>query len=133
MSERGTIINVARKQQINDFSRLKFGNITPTDIDGLIEYKNLAYVFLEVKYGNAPFPDGQRIALERLSNDVDLAGKKSIVIIGQHEISNTSESVDAAICWVRKYFYKGSWRLPKSPITVIEAIIAFLELEKIKI
>jgi hypothetical protein len=46
------IQNVGRKQQINDFSELRFGNITPTDMDGCIECKDKAYIFIEIKYMN---------------------------------------------------------------------------------
>jgi Holliday junction resolvase-like predicted endonuclease len=128
MSERGVIRNVERKQQINDFSKLIIGKITPTDIDGVIEYKNKAYVFIEVKYNEAELPDGQRIALERMSKDLDKSGKQTMILVAQHSVADTSVSVDVAKCQVRKYYYKSNWRPPKNPITVIEAINIFKEI-----
>ena len=44
-NNRGVIQNRDRKKQIIDFSGLKYGKITPTDIDGLIEYKDKAMMF----------------------------------------------------------------------------------------
>ena len=38
--QRGVILNPARMQQIVSFEGMKYGTITPTDIDGFIEYKN---------------------------------------------------------------------------------------------
>ena len=51
---RGKIQFRARKKQILDFSnlRLKY-RITPTDMDGLIEYRNRIRFFIEMKYRNA--------------------------------------------------------------------------------
>jgi hypothetical protein len=127
MSERGKILNVARKQQINDFAGLIYGTITPTDIDALIDYKNRAYILIEVKYGKAKLPFGQKLALERLVKDTENI-KKSIAIVAEHYIHNTDQQIDISICNVREYFYKGQWRSPKDKITVKEAIDKFLKL-----
>jgi len=48
---KGVIHAPQRATQLRDYSGLLFGNITPTDIDGLIEYKNIGYVIIELKYG----------------------------------------------------------------------------------
>jgi len=40
---RGKIEHRDRARQIRDFSNLRYGNITPTDIDGLIEYQNKCF------------------------------------------------------------------------------------------
>lgn len=61
----GQIENRARKQQILDFSGLVFGKITPTDIDGMIEYHGKAFVYYEFKYLNADTKYGQRTAFEQ--------------------------------------------------------------------
>ena len=48
-----------RAKQIIDFTGLQWDTITPTDIDGLIEYKNKAMVFMEFKHNDAQMPKGQ--------------------------------------------------------------------------
>lgn len=124
---RGEIVNVARAQQINDFSGLIYGKITPTDIDGMIEYKNKGYVFFEVKYKDKDLPFGQRLALERLVNDVSTKDKKSIALIIEHYISDTNEGVPIAECYVREIYYCGEkkWRKPKYKNTSKQLINTF--------
>ena len=39
-----------------DFTGLRWGKITPTDIDGFVEIRDKAYVFIEVKYSNTFAP-----------------------------------------------------------------------------
>ena len=75
MNERGVINNIQRAQQINDFSNLLYGKITPTDIDGMIEYRGKLYIFFEIKYKDKDMPFGQRLALERLVKDLTYANK----------------------------------------------------------
>lgn len=126
MNTRGIIQNVARAQQINDFSGLCIGKITPTDIDGVIEYQDKAYVFIEMKYQNKELPFGQKLALERLVNDTAKAGKTSIVLVIEHEVHNTSEIIDVGNCYVRNYFFNDSWNTPNEKITAGNAVKAFL-------
>lgn len=128
MNERGKIKNPKRKQQINDFSGLIYGKITPTDIDGLIEYKNKAYIFIEVKYNDALLPYGQKLALERLVKDTATNGKRSIAIIAQHDVSNTNESIFVSECKVRATFLdeRNQWKIINQNISVKQCIDAFL-------
>lgn len=128
MTERGKIRNIGRKQQINDFSGLRYGNITSTDLDGVIEYHNKAYIFIEVKYGDAELPDGQRIAIERLVNDTGQS-KISIALVVEHGVDDVNEPVPVAECDVRKYYLSTvkKWKPPKKPITAKELIDAFIE------
>ena len=103
---RGVINNVARKQQINDFKDLRFGSITPTDLDGVIEYRDKAYVFYEIKYLDAELPHGQRLCLERLVHDTLKAGKRAIALIVEHSVHSTEEHIPVAQCHVREFFFK---------------------------
>lgn len=125
---RGEIIHAARAQQINDFSGLLFGKITPTDIDGLIEYKNKAYVLLEVKYNNKDLPYGQRLAIQRLINDVSNSGKAAIALIADHDVEDTALSVPVAECAVRELYHyrERRWRPPKHSMTTRQVIESFL-------
>lgn len=57
------IRNRFRAKQLIDFGGLQYEQITPTDIDGLIEYRNIAYIIYEFKYADAEMPFGQRLAI----------------------------------------------------------------------
>jgi len=106
ITQRGQITFRDRARQIRDFSGLLFGNITPTDIDGLIEYHGKAYVFIEVKLSDAILPDGQRLALERLTDDLHRV-KPTLLIVARHDVVNPDDDIDVAIAIVAEYRYKG--------------------------
>lgn len=127
MKERGVFHNTARAQQLNNFNNLVMETITPTDIDGLIEYKNKAYVFFEVKYLATELPFGQRLALERLASDVSKANKKAIVIVASHEVEDVAQGIDVSVCPVRCYYLYGKWHNPKQETTVKDAIKAYID------
>ena len=60
---RGKILYPERRQQIIDFGGLRYGNSTPTDIDGFIEYKDKARVLIEIKYRDNPISNGKLLRL----------------------------------------------------------------------
>ena len=124
--ERGKINNPKRKQQILSFEDLRFGNITPTDIDGVIEYKNKKYIFFEVKYGKAKLPSGQKLAIERLVKDIN-ENKKAIAIILEHNIHNPNNVVNVSTCLVRELYNGKIWRPPKYNIKLKELINKFIQ------
>ena len=109
MPNRGKINNRERAKQINDFSNLKYGSITPTDIDGLIEYHKNAYVIIEIKYNNAEMPPGQMWALERLTDDLEKSGKPTICILANHNIDDPEKDVDVSNTIVIKYRRNKKW------------------------
>lgn len=116
----GKIRNRQYGTQLRDFSGLRFGNITPTDVDGLIEYKNWGYVLIETKYRDNELPDGQRLALERLCDDLQRI-KPTLLIIASHE---TNGDIDVAEISVAEYRFKGKWRVREG--TTKELITSFL-------
>ena len=128
IAQRGQIVFRDRARQIRDFSGLLFGNITPTDIDGLIEYHGKAYVFIELKFSGAQIPYGQKLALERLVDDLRLAGKPSLCIIAEHNAMNTEDDIDVANAIVIEYRQKGKWLSPHKEYRVSEMVEKFLEL-----
>lgn len=128
MIERGEIRNVERKQQINNFKDIRYGNITPTDIDGIIEYKDKAYIIFEIKYGNTKLPYGQRLAIQRLVVDIGKANKKVLAIIAEHHVDNTQQQVDASSCDVREVLLstEREWREPNHAMKLRECIDLFI-------
>lgn len=103
------IQNRSRAKQLIDFSNLKFGNIYPTDIDGLVEYKNKAIALFELKHGDTEMPEGQRLALRRMIDDSRAAGKQAVLFVCEHHVDDCNVDVDASQAIVRKFYYNGEW------------------------
>lgn len=122
------INNPQRMKQLIDFQGLAVdGYIYPTDIDGLIEYKDSEYILFEVKYGNAEVPFGQKLALQRMVDDFTKSGKQAVVFICEHTVRDPDKPVIAAWCKVREIYYGGEhqWRKPSKELTVREAVDDF--------
>jgi len=119
---RGVIQNRKFALQINDFSALKFGKITPTDIDGFMDFGNKHFVYLETKHAGADLPYGQKLALERLCDATTKAGIKSVVIVAEH---NTAGDIDVGNLLVKKYYFNGQWTNQFREITVRNAVEKF--------
>lgn len=106
---RGDLYNPKRASQLRDYSGLRYGNITPTDIDGIIEYQNKAYVILEFKHKNsAAISKGQNLCLERLTDDLANTGKPVLCIIAIHD-TEYGQKIDAGNTVVQRYRYCGIW------------------------
>jgi len=119
--QRGKISYHNRARQQRDYSGLRYDNVTPTDIDGIIDYHNQAWIILELKYLDAELPYGQRLAFERLTDDLAQV-KPAIFIIASHDIENTSVDIPAAECSVFSYRKDFAWHIPQNPVTVKELI-----------
>ena len=128
MSIRGVISHRARAKQLNDFRNLRFErNITPTDIDGFLDFDNKLFVWFELKYRDAgTFGTGQRKALERMCDAAVASGRRAFVILAVHQVEDTNEDVDVAICIVHSIYYhqggKGKWHPQPGEPTVKESI-----------
>lgn len=127
---RGTIQHRERARQIIDFSGIRYGNITPTDIDGFFEYHNRVFVFCEMKLTGAQLPDGQRMAIERLVDNLDYAGKHVVAFVCDHDVEETAQDVVAAETIVRTIYYHGRWHLPTHEKTLKWWIDSFLNFAK---
>lgn len=107
---RGKIQYRDRARQIIDFSNLRYGNITPTDIDGLIEYHDKAVLFLEYKYLDAEMPRGQKIAYERIVNDIQRNKDKDCALfVCSHDVHDCNQDIDASKAVVMKIYWHGEW------------------------
>lgn len=124
MADRGVIANRERAKQIISFRGLHFGNITPTDIDGLIEYKNQCFLLVEFKHFSKPdMPKGQRVALERLAVSLN----KPTLLLHAIHYTYAHEDIDAASCEVLRYFWHGQWVAMDDQRTVRELATGFFE------
>lgn len=122
---RGEIQNRERARQLRDFTGLRFGNITPTDIDGFVEFQDRLFVWMEAKLRDVPLCDGQRLALERLCDAVAATGRTAVVLILEHD-TEPAQDIDFASCPVRELRYQHEWREPIRPIKCKEAINVLL-------
>lgn len=107
-ANRGKIQHEEYARRIVDFSGMRYGNITPTDIDGVIEYHDTRIVFFEFKYGNAPIPNGQKMALERIVDNCANAGKLAILCICRHKAPE-GQHIDAAQSLVSDVYIGGGY------------------------
>ncbi len=117
-SNRGKIQFPQRMRQVVNFDGCKFGTITPTDIDAIIDYKNKAWVIIEAKLNGVPVPRGQILAFERQIDDLSCSGKKAICIVADHNVSDPSTPIVIADCIVRQIYYNSEWRTIRKTWTV---------------
>jgi len=115
----GTFRNRDYAQQLKIFKGLCFGKIAPTDIDAFLDFNNEVFIFIETKHGTSKLPFGQKLALERLCNACNDAGKRSFVLVAHHD---SDGDIDVAGIPVTEYYYRGQWLKPKEPKNVRQAI-----------
>lgn len=107
--KRGTIKNNECAHQTIRFDGIRYGTITPTDIDALIEYHDIAVIIYEFKYIGAPMKDGQRIAIERIIDDIQDSGKYAIAFLCEHFVKDPSEDVYAKDALVNMVYFEREW------------------------
>ena len=121
---RGLIRN-RRFKQVNDFSGLRYGKITPTDIDGFLDFANTWFVFLEAKFAGAVMPYGQRLALERLTDAVK-PPQFAVLLVSEHN-HEPDEDIEMASAKVIETRYCYRWiDVGERELTVKRAIDLFL-------
>ena len=113
MAERGEIRNLDHARQLVLFKGMRWGTITPTDIDGFIDFRNRLFIFLEVKYGDEPVPMGQRIALERLCKNSVSDNRTACALIVRHNVKGAD--IEVAKMPGSEIYYKGEWKGIKNP------------------
>lgn len=121
--KRGTVQHDKRIRQLVRFSGIKYGSITPTDIDMSLDYHKKLFVFCEFKLKGTEVLDGQKMHLEAL---VDGLGQNAIAFICEHDIEDASQDVIAADAIVKSYYYCGEWTKAKNAKTVKWCIDWFL-------
>ena len=124
---RGKIYNRERAQQLRDFSGLRFGNITPTDIDGYVEFNDTLFIWIEGKSRGNDLPYGQKLALTRMCQIIHGTtnhwGKvrTAVVIVVEYD-TPADQDIDYAQAGVACVFYDGKWIEPSQPVTLRQEI-----------
>lgn len=122
-SQRGIVTNRARNLQVRDFSGLKFGKITPTDVDAAIEFDGRLFIFIEAKFAGTPILYGQKLFLQRLAGGIDNQPQRyGTAIIADH-YSPSDEDINVAQMIVREVWWKNQWLEPKiTNSTVLQVV-----------
>lgn len=129
--QRGVIQNRARKQQIADMSGLRYEKITPTDLDGFMDFGNRLFVFIEGKFIATPVLFGQQLAIDRLCDATNNPPQRySFAIIADH-YHPCDEDIDFANMTVRTIRQNGKWNAPLQKAltvrTAIDRMVAYTE------
>lgn len=124
-SDRGEFKYKDRAKQLFSFGGMvRRRGITPTDLDGLIDYNGKAFVLLEGKFVGAPFLRGQKMALENIVDALYKSEIEAILLLFNHTVP-PEEMVKVAEQKVIMYYYENAWREPKQETTVLDAIEMF--------
>lgn len=92
---RGTIKHINRFKQVISFEGMeRLRKITPTDIDGFIDYGGKFFIYMECKHENKNLEYGQRLAMESVVKSHTKAGHKACAIWFTHN----SASDEVIIC-----------------------------------
>lgn len=115
---RGIIQNKSRFKQPISFEGMTHNDISPTDIDAIIDYGNKCFILYEVKYEDAPIPCGQAIAFERIVRALRSTGVAAFALHCRHHVSSTDEPIVLADTEVVAFFDNTSpyWRKFDNPI-----------------
>jgi hypothetical protein len=97
-------------RQLCDFGGLRYGSITPTDVDGYVEFGDRLFIFVEAKFVGGVMKRGQRLALERLVDAIHSPPRRyAAAILVNHE---SAGDVDMAGTNVVLWRWGGVWRRP---------------------
>lgn len=88
--------------------QLPTSEISPTDIDGIINISQKMWAVIESKRQGVPLPAGQRIMIEELLKDWHKAGKPAIVIIVEHNIDSDKDIILRRDCVIREIYHYNS-------------------------
>ena len=116
----GVYTHPDKGRQLIRFDGIQYGKISPTDIDGIIEYHDRIWIIYEAKYRNSPLCAGQRTLLERFVRCMGAIGKHAIAVICEHDVADHQDDVYLAHCPVRAIYNTENmvWRPPSYAVTV---------------
>lgn len=104
--------------QALDFNGVEMGRIYPSDCDWIIELDNKFLILGEVKYKGTPLKTGQRLMLERISDNWSKAdeGNRSVVLKCEHEHPDENTNIPLRNTEVTFVYKDGMWERESSPL-----------------
>ena len=105
--------------------RSGYMNVSPTDIDGLIQLDIIdCFILFELKYKGDP-SNGQAHAFESLVDAVSAGGKNAVLFIAEHN-AKQNEVIYAKDSIVKEIYYEGRWVKQTKSTTLYERINNFI-------
>jgi hypothetical protein len=134
-ASRGVFQDASLAKQLVSFEGLKFRgrngvcNVTPTDIDGLVQLdKEKCFIFFELKHSGA-VPYGQATALAKLADFVQAGGANCVVFVAVHNTPR-EQTIMAKDAIVRDIYWKGKWYSEHKKRTLREIALNFVDFIK---
>ena len=124
MTPIGKIRNEQYVSRKRDFSGLRYGPCTPTDIDALLELDDEVFIFIEAKYKDTTMSKGQRLALERMTDAIAHDGRHAIALVVSHGDEDVIDYAQLPVRMMRESH--GSWIKPVGCVTTRDACDAFI-------
>ena len=128
---RGTFQSEDRAKQLVSFDGFKFNgrngkaNVTPTDIDGLIQLDNEdCFIFFELKYSGG-VAAGQGCALEKLVDAVASGGKDCVLFVATHN-TKAPKTIIAKDAIVNSLYWRGKWLQSSKGFNLLYAINSYI-------
>lgn len=122
--KRGAVRDVVKYTQLKDYTKMCYGTITPTDIDGSMDFGPNVFVFLELKHEGKDLPRGQELHLERLCDALYRGGNHSLAVVATHGCGST-EMIPVHECSVERFRYMLEWNRPGRACTCKELVDRF--------
>lgn len=124
---RGRYEHRARAKQLLLFDGLRWGNITPTDLDTFIDFGGRAFVLVELKLAGTELKRGQELAIERAVDTWNMGGVTTLALVATHGVEDPNEDVvvaDAFVVRLRIGYpnMPGAWQDASKPCTVRDAV-----------
>jgi hypothetical protein len=125
LHERGQVYRAERAEQLRDYSGLSLpGGVTPTDVDGYIEIQDKLYIIFELKHTGAEVPYGQELALQRMIDALEDAGKEALLCFAYHDAPHDSVII-AHDAIVFKSRYRREWNSSLTGCTLGDVVQRF--------
>lgn len=113
--------------QATNFTGLRWKQkLMPTDVDGVMEFADKLFIFLESKFGETPMPYGQKLALERITDAIGESGRPSFCLLASH-VSGKGEDVYLAKSIVTMVRHDKKWEKLKKEMTVKQVMDELLK------
>lgn len=110
---RGRIQSPAYRQKIVDYSGVRIGKITPSDIDGIVDVHAKGFIVTELKFvqdmdDSVELGTGQKRLAEAMIDGWERGGLKAYYLVCKHH-EGSHDEIDAAGAIVEHVYCQGKW------------------------